>query len=84
MESVQWFYGQSVDEISAWFYGQSVDEISAWFYGQSVDEISAVVLWIDCRWNRRSEPSQSLRASSTVGRAKSLVGIEDGAIYFGV
>ena len=34
-----------------------------------------MVLWVACRWNRCSEPSQALCASSPVGRAKSLVGI---------
>ena len=36
--------------------------------------IDAVVLWIVCGWNRCSEPSQALRASSPGGRAKALSG----------
>ncbi len=38
--------------------------------------IDAVVLWGVCGWNRCSEPSQALRASSPGGRAKGLVGID--------
>ena len=37
--------------------------------------IGAVGLWAVCGWNRCSEPSQALRASSPGGRAKSSVGI---------
>ena len=38
--------------------------------------IDAVVLWIVCGWNRCSDPSQALRASSPGGRAKGLVGVD--------
>ena len=38
--------------------------------------IGAAVLWGACGWNRCSEPSQALRASSPGGRAKSLVGVD--------
>ena len=46
---------------------------------QFVRYIDAVVLWVDCRSYRCSYPSQALRASSPVGRAKGSVGIVDGA-----
>ena len=42
---------------------------------QFVRGIGAVVLWGVFGWNRCSEPSQALRASSPGGRAKGLVGI---------
>ena len=38
--------------------------------------IGAVVLWVVFEWNRCSEPSQALRASSPGGRAKGMAGIE--------
>ena len=44
--------------------------------------IDAVVLWIVCGWNRCSEPSQALRASSPGGRAKGLVGIDGWSVKF--
>ena len=49
----------------------SLGEGSVWF----VRGIGAVVLWVDCRWNRCGEPSQALRASSPGGRAKGAVDI---------
>ena len=38
--------------------------------------IGAMGLWVVCGWNRCSEPSQALRASSPGGRAKGLVGVD--------
>ena len=38
--------------------------------------IDAVGLWVVCGWNRCSEPSQALRASSPGGRAKDAAGID--------
>ena len=35
-----------------------------------------MVLWVVFEWNRCSEPSQALRASSPGGRAKGLVGVD--------
>ncbi|MBQ2445238.1 MAG: hypothetical protein II272_02230 [Oscillospiraceae bacterium] len=49
---------------------------------QFVRAIGAVVLWVVFEWNRCSEPSQALRASSPGGRAKSQVGIADEALNF--
>ncbi|MBQ2446366.1 MAG: hypothetical protein II272_07975 [Oscillospiraceae bacterium] len=43
---------------------------------QFVRGIGAVGLWVVCGWNRCSEPSQALCASSPGGRAKSLVGAD--------
>ena len=38
--------------------------------------IGAVALRVASGWNRCSEPSQALRTSSPVGRAKGLVGVD--------
>ena len=50
--------------------------------GRSVGRIGAVDLRVDCRWNRCSDPSQALRASSPGGRAKGLVGIGKQSVKF--
>ena len=50
--------------------------------GRSVGRIGGVVLWVDCRWNRCSEPSQALRASSPGGRAKGMASIDGLSVKF--